>query len=150
MGYSTSWLAIKGRAKSDVQREFGLSESGKTEELPQSAIPGTDLPDGSYLVFLNECFHRFSASEAVLARLSQGCEPAALNEIKARLLKQQEEEQPVPSSVGVDYIIDIPLELAASFCGYRHDTRAEWGEPAFTILAENKAKRRRDPGQNAQ
>src|SRR5258708_6265542 len=74
MGYSTSWLAIKGRAKSDVQPEFGLSESGKTEELPQSAIPGTDLPDGSYLVFLNECFHRFSASEAVLARLSQGCE----------------------------------------------------------------------------
>jgi hypothetical protein len=76
--------------------------------------------------------------------------PAALNEIKARLLKQQEEEQPVPSSVGVDYIIDIPLELAASFCGYRHDTRAEWGEPAFTILAENKAKRRRGPGQDAQ
>jgi hypothetical protein len=74
--------------------------------------------------------------------------PAALDEIEARLMKQQEEERQVPSSAGVDHVIDIPLELAASFCGYRHDTRAEWGEPAFTVLAENKAKRRADPGQN--
>jgi len=74
MGYSISWLAIKGRAKPDIHRELGLSESGKTEEEPDSVILGTDLPDGSYLVFLNECFHRFIVSDEILGRLSQGCE----------------------------------------------------------------------------
>ena len=75
--------------------------------------------------------------------------PAALDEIGARILKKQEEERQLQSPVEVDHIFEIPIELAASFCGYRHDTRAEWGEPAFTVLAEKKAPRRRDAGRQA-
>jgi predicted Fe-S protein YdhL (DUF1289 family) len=75
--------------------------------------------------------------------------PAALDEIEARILKTQEEERRVQSSVEVDHIMDIPLELAASFCGYRHSARADWGEPAFTVLAESKAPRRRDAERQA-
>jgi hypothetical protein len=68
----------------------------------------------------------------------RGEPPAALAEITARLRREEAQHQPGP--VGVDYIIDIPLELAASFCGYRHDMPAEWGEPAFTILAEGESR----------
>ena len=62
--------------------------------------------------------------------------PAAFTGIAARLRAKQAQRQPGP--VQVDYIFDVPLELAALCCGYRHDTRADWGEPAFTILAEGK------------
>jgi hypothetical protein len=64
--------------------------------------------------------------------------PAALDEIEARMLKEQDEAQQRSDGIEVDYIFEIPVELAASFCGYRHDTRADWGAPAFTILAEGK------------
>jgi hypothetical protein len=61
--------------------------------------------------------------------------PAAFAEIEARLRKEQARHQ--PGVIGADYIFDIPLELAAACCGYRHDVSAAGGEPAFTILAES-------------
>jgi hypothetical protein len=40
--------------------------------------------------------------------------------------------------MAVDYIWEIPIELANSLCRYRHDQHADWGRPEFTILAEGK------------
>jgi hypothetical protein len=48
-----------------------------------------------------------------------------LDEIEARMLKEQDEAQQRSDGIEVDYIFEIPVELAASFCGYRHDTRAD-------------------------
>ena len=35
----------------------------------------------------------------------------------------------------VDYLIDAPIDLAASFTGWRYDRwRYTWGEPKFTVI----------------
>lgn len=37
----------------------------------------------------------------------------------------------------VDYLFDVPLEVAADLCGWRHDlAEYDWGEPAFTIVGD--------------
>ena len=39
-------------------------------------------------------------------------------------------------NAGVDYIFDLPVELAFRMTGYRHDRlRFDWGSPAFTVVA---------------
>jgi len=193
MGYSLSWLAVRGKVKADVDRALGMTDTGiasTEDDYPPPTVRGAALPNGWYLVLLDDVVHRLIKSRAVTDRLSRGCEvvgcqveehamysacfgwrdgkliwsvvhdarkagdhlggwgelPAALDEIEARTLKRQEEERQHQRSVEVDYVFDIPIELAASFCGYRHDTRADWGEPAFTVLAENKAERRGEMG----
>jgi hypothetical protein len=47
------------------------------------------------------------------------------------LLADQDAEGDSPE---VDYIFDIPVELANALCGYRHDQRLDWGNPKFTRL----------------
>jgi hypothetical protein len=183
MGVSLSFLAIKGAAPADIHRALGVTDTGVASpefEYPIPPVRGAALPNGWYLVLLNEVSHRFMSDE-ILGRLSQGCEvvgcqieehamysscfgfrdgamrwevehdsnegndhlkvsgepPAAFGEISARLRREQAQHK--PGAVGVDYIIDIPLELAASCCGYRHDMPADWGEPAFTVLAESES-----------
>ncbi len=196
MGVSLSFLAIKGAAPADIHGALGVTDTGVAspeDEYPIPSVRGATLPEGWYLVLLNDVVHRLIKSRKIIKRLSRGCEviacqveehdmysgcfglrdgklvwsvvhnpqkaddhlgvwgelPAALDEIEARMLKEQDEAQARPGAVEVDYIFDIPLELAASFCGYRHDTRADWGESAFTVLAESKAKRRRTAGRQA-
>jgi len=58
---------------------------------------------------------------------SRASRPPRSPRLPARLRKEEAQHQPGP--VGVDYIIDIPLELAASFCGYRHDMRPSGANP---------------------
>ncbi len=49
----------------------------------------------------------------------EGAPPAAYEDIKRRLMARQDEEDPDMTSV--DLISEIPLELAESVTGYRHD-----------------------------
>jgi hypothetical protein len=38
-------------------------------------------------------------------------------------------------TLSFDYTFDIPVEVAAAFCKYRHDRwKFEWGKPQFTRL----------------
>jgi hypothetical protein len=40
-----------------------------------------------------------------------------------------------PNAMAVDYIFDIPVDLAEAMTGYRHDrVKFTWGEPRFTIV----------------
>lgn len=40
-----------------------------------------------------------------------------------------------PATMPLDYIFDIPLELAEALTGYRHDRRKfSWGTPRFTVV----------------
>jgi hypothetical protein len=60
-----------------------------------------------------------------------GLPPPSFASIRQRLTQAQE------TAVGgdVDYIFDIPVEVAAAVCKYRHDQwQYEWGVPQFTRL----------------
>lgn len=64
----------------------------------------------------------------------RGTPPEAFQEIKDRLLKQQHEND--GETTDVDYVFDVPIEMATALCGYRHDESSfDWGTPAFTSLA---------------
>jgi hypothetical protein len=56
MGYSVSWLAVRGKPSIVVLSELGLQGTGEYDEVPDSPdIWGANLPDGWYLVFANRC-----------------------------------------------------------------------------------------------
>jgi len=64
----------------------------------------------------------------------EGRPPPSLVEIAERLTRQYRD---TGEADGVDYMFDIPLELAQSLYGFRHDLgRYDWGEPRFTELEE--------------
>ena len=69
------------------------------------------------------------AQEGINNLSVSGSPPAAFQSVHQRLTQKQE------GAVGIDYIFDIPVETAASVCGYQHDRwKFEWGEPTFTRL----------------
>jgi hypothetical protein len=68
----------------------------------------------------------------------RGTTPAALAEIAARMRAKQAEEDKKESPM-VDFIWEIPVELANRLCRYRHDEDADWGKPEFRILEEGKS-----------
>jgi hypothetical protein len=69
MGFSVSWLAIRGKDADTVQRELALAGTGEYEEVPESPLLGANLAEGWYLVFANRCDY---ADNAPLERLSRG------------------------------------------------------------------------------
>ena len=54
--------------------------------------------------------------------LVMGTPPDSLDEIRERLEREQDKSQRGP--LPVNYIFDIPIELAERICGFRHD---RWG-----------------------
>lgn len=72
MGFSLSWLAVRGKPRDTVFAELGLAATGAREEIPESPLVATDLP-GGWLVVVANNDTRF-ADEAVLARVSKGGE----------------------------------------------------------------------------
>lgn len=75
MGYSLSWVAIRGRSAADVRRDLRLAATGKFQEYPEAPFLGAALPGGWSLILANRD-HRFG-DEELLARLSVGGEAVA-------------------------------------------------------------------------
>jgi hypothetical protein len=73
MGYSISWIAVRGTPKADVLARLHLHDTGESDEANESPASGAELPMGWYVVFLNDINHPFVAP-AALQKLSQGCE----------------------------------------------------------------------------
>jgi hypothetical protein len=73
MGFSQSWLAVKGKPPVAVLDALGLRGTDRREELAESPIVGAELPGGWYLVVTNRSGHRLMC-EPILERLSAGCE----------------------------------------------------------------------------
>ena len=77
-------------------------------------------------------FRDFQAGEFHLEVL--GNPPAKFADIANRQTKFHREDS---KASGIDYMFEIPLELAESLCGFRHDlTRYDWGGPKFTELRD--------------
>jgi hypothetical protein len=73
MGWRISWLAVKNQERTAILSSFGLHATNGTHERPKGLISGTSLPNGYYVLFLEDCFHPFVTLE-VLSRVSCGCE----------------------------------------------------------------------------
>jgi hypothetical protein len=53
MGYSLSWVAVKGDAEA-VYAAFNLQATGRREEVPESEFSAVQLPNGRTLVIFNQ------------------------------------------------------------------------------------------------
>jgi hypothetical protein len=71
MGYSLSWLAVKGMSPQAVREALGLVATGAREEFPESELTAAELPGGWYLVVAQQCGEQV-ASDEVMSQLSQG------------------------------------------------------------------------------
>ena len=72
MGYSLSWLAVKGKSPQAVRDELGFRVTGEHEAMPESDLTAAELPNGWYLMVA----HRSEqvVPDGVLKQLSAGCE----------------------------------------------------------------------------
>lgn len=162
MGYSLSWLAVRGKSSQAVRDELGFCPTGEREEIPEADLSAVEMPSGWYLIVSNRSEQ--VASDAAMRRLSSsGCElvtcfveehvmvsratawtggqlrwsvthdaqkgrahlesqgdlppafSAALSQLKA---KQQDADA---NKQQVDFIFDVPVELAHNVVGYRYD-----------------------------
>lgn len=73
MGWRISWLAIKKQERTAILTSFGLHSTDEPNGRPKGMISGTTLPNGFFLLFLNDTFHPFVEPEA-LSVASLGCE----------------------------------------------------------------------------
>lgn len=71
MGFSLSWLAVRGKEAAAVRRVLGVRRTGQREDVPDSPLLGADLPNGWYLVLANGCVLEESQP---LSELSSGGE----------------------------------------------------------------------------
>jgi hypothetical protein len=68
MGYSLSWLAVRGKSPQAVREELGFRPSGKFEEIPESDLSAVEMPNGWYLIVSQRS--EFVASDTSITRLS--------------------------------------------------------------------------------
>jgi hypothetical protein len=77
VGFSISWVAVKGKESEILLRDLGLAFTGERDELPaESPIAGASLPGSWYVIIFDRYEHPFVRDD-VLKRLSEGCELVA-------------------------------------------------------------------------
>ena len=73
MGYSLSWLAVRGKSPQAIRDELGFRPTGEREETAEADLTAAEMPNGWYLIVSNRSTQ--VASDAALQRLSSsGCE----------------------------------------------------------------------------
>lgn len=73
MGYSLSWIAVKGKPPQAVRDEFSFGMTEKREEIPESDLSAVEMPSGWYLIVSNHTEQ--VVSDAAMRHLSSsGCE----------------------------------------------------------------------------
>jgi hypothetical protein len=75
MGYSLSWVAVKGKSVEEVLKALGLKHTGVYEEISESQYTGAQLPGGRYQVISNR--GEDLACDKALGLVSAGCEVIA-------------------------------------------------------------------------
>jgi len=72
MGYSLSWLAVKGKSPVAVRAALGLRPTGARESIPEADLSAAELPGGWHLIVSDHTEH--VAPDAALQMLFAGCE----------------------------------------------------------------------------
>jgi len=112
MGFSVSWLAIRGKTPQLLLDELALQPTGDFEDVPESDVLGKKLDDDWYLVFANRCDF---VEPLPLAQLSTGCEivTCSLEEhvmcSHASMWKEGIQQWAVDhdASVGVEHLVPV-------------------------------------------
>jgi hypothetical protein len=71
MGYSLSWLAVKGKSRDEVLDALGFIATDEREDFPEAPLSAAELPNGWFLVVRQREEH--DAQDPLLPLLSQGC-----------------------------------------------------------------------------
>jgi hypothetical protein len=71
MGFRVQLIAVSGKDPRIVQRDYGVAPTGDREQIPESAVVGAALPNGAYLLYINDP-NRIAPDDEVFSRLSQG------------------------------------------------------------------------------
>jgi hypothetical protein len=66
-------LAFRNKTREEVLVLTDLADTGEADEANESPVSGASLPNGWYVLFLNDCDHPFLASRALLT-FSRGCQ----------------------------------------------------------------------------
>lgn len=73
MGFSLSWLAVKGKSSQAIRDELGFRPTGEKEKIPESDLSAVEMPNGWYLIVSNHTEQ--VVPDATLQQLSSfGCE----------------------------------------------------------------------------
>ena len=73
MGFSQSWIAVRGKSPDAVLAELGWRGTGEREEVPESPVVSARLPTGWLVIVMNDSMD--AADGAVdPARLSRGAD----------------------------------------------------------------------------
>jgi hypothetical protein len=73
MGYSLSWIAVKGKPPQAVRDAFSFRMTDEREEIPESDLSAVEMPSGWYLIVSNHTEQ--VVSDAAMQHLSSsGCE----------------------------------------------------------------------------
>jgi hypothetical protein len=73
MGYSLSWLAVKGKPPQAVLDELALRPTGQREEIPESGLSAVATPNGWYLIVADHT-DRVCPDDVMQRLASSGCE----------------------------------------------------------------------------
>ncbi|MGL6076531.1 MAG: hypothetical protein ACRC8S_20440 [Fimbriiglobus sp.] len=68
MGFRVQLIAIHGKETAQIHREYSVAATGEFEELPESPVIGAELPNGRYLLFIND---EILPDKLMFARLSR-------------------------------------------------------------------------------
>jgi hypothetical protein len=71
MGFRVQLIAVSGKEPSAIQRDYGVVPTGEREEIPESSVVGAALPNGEYLLYINDP-DKIAPDDEVYARLSKG------------------------------------------------------------------------------
>jgi hypothetical protein len=73
VGFCMSWIAIRGKSKTELLSELCLIDTSESDPANESPISGTEFNSGWFLLVLNEIEHPYIGEE-FLAALSRECE----------------------------------------------------------------------------
>lgn len=129
---ATGWIIITSNENDSLFLESATALSLGAElllcQVEESAMYSTI----SYFENGREVWNVTHNGQESISDLSvQGTPPPACAEIEENLTNQQKQD----ATGSVDYLFDLPIELAARITGYRHDQiQFTWGHPTFTII----------------
>jgi hypothetical protein len=73
MGFSIAYVAFRNKSPDEVLALTQLADTGEVDEGNESPMSGASLPNGWYVLFLNDYDHPFVAPQALLA-FSRECQ----------------------------------------------------------------------------
>ncbi|QDU11055.1 hypothetical protein [Gimesia aquarii] len=68
MGYRVLLIAVTGKDEETIHSEYRVTPTGQYEEIAESPVTGAFLPNGAYLLYVND---DITPNEKVFARLSE-------------------------------------------------------------------------------